>query len=614
MFFLTFLISPSTILTAFTIFSFCLLFYALWPKKGQTVVEKFVQIVYGIAKRSFFKEVSIPNKNRIPLDEPVLLVCAPHSNQFVDAIILSHCLNRKVHFMMAASSLKIPVIGKFSQLMNAVITVERPDDHATVIKGKVTIEGTKVTGIDTEFTKIFEPKTQILINKKKGFVIEVNSDTELTLSSDFPMVISTPTEAKCIPHLNQKDLYNNCWNAFNDNACLSIFPEGGSHDRSTFLPFKSGAAQLALGFTATYPEKRVNIIPVGMNYYQGHKFRRACAFIDIGEPIRYSVDQVLAYKKGGDERKHVVNDLMDKISQALYNVTTTADDWETLERVNVVRRLMTNQNVHLNTEEKTKVTRHLIEGYKKFKDEDDIQKLVIRIDDYKFMLSYLGLTDAYLVRQSKETSRSHSLNKFFYHFFLAIYYIVLCFPGMILGWPVMLWSKIYSILMQSKALKKSSVKIEATDVVASNKLVGAFQVCLFLLFAEPYIIEYILNNYFGYTLGINDYFKIMSIIPWLLYFGITRSADDMLHHISSARFLLKRIITKHDDRIIQRREDLRAEIDKIVETRGPQLFGSEDEFQKKRVLVNGYTSITRVKSYIQFSPSTFAELDEEMDL
>ncbi len=46
--------------------------------------------------------------------------------------------------MMAASSLKIPVIGKFSQLMNAVITVERPDDYAKLIQGKVTVHGKEV--------------------------------------------------------------------------------------------------------------------------------------------------------------------------------------------------------------------------------------------------------------------------------------------------------------------------------------------------------------------------------------------------------------------------------------------------------------------------------------
>lgn len=37
----------------------------------------------------------------------------------------------------------------------------------------------------------------------------------------------------------------------------------------------------------------------------GHS-ARACAFIDIGEPIRYTLDQVAEYKKGGEERKKVL--------------------------------------------------------------------------------------------------------------------------------------------------------------------------------------------------------------------------------------------------------------------------------------------------------------------
>ena len=58
-----------------------------------------------------------------------------------------------------------------------------------------------------------------------------------------------------------------------------------------------------------------------------------------------------------------MKELLATISERLYDVTTTADDWTTFERINTVRRIITNPSIHLNTEDKTKVTRHLIEGY-----------------------------------------------------------------------------------------------------------------------------------------------------------------------------------------------------------------------------------------------------------
>lgn len=38
---------------------------------------------------------------------------------------------------------------------------------------------------------------------------------------------------------------------------------------------------------------------------------------------------------------------------------------------------------------------------------------------------------------------------------------------------------------------------------------------------------------------------------------------------------------------MQYREDLRVDLTKIIEEKGPILFGSQDEFDNKRVLVNG---------------------------
>jgi glycerol-3-phosphate O-acyltransferase/dihydroxyacetone phosphate acyltransferase len=53
---------------------------------------------------------------------------------------------------------------------------------------------------------------------------------------------------------------------------IGIFPEGGSHDRTELLPLKAGVTLMALGAVDKY-KVPVKIVPCGLNYFFGHKFR-----------------------------------------------------------------------------------------------------------------------------------------------------------------------------------------------------------------------------------------------------------------------------------------------------------------------------------------------------
>ena len=54
--------------------------------------------------------------------------------------------------------------------------------------------------------------------------------------------------------------------------CSGIFPEGGSHDQTHILTLKNGLAKMTLSTMSKYPDLDVQIIPVGLNYYRGHRF------------------------------------------------------------------------------------------------------------------------------------------------------------------------------------------------------------------------------------------------------------------------------------------------------------------------------------------------------
>lgn len=49
---------------------------------------------------------------------------------------------------------------------------------------------------------------------------------------------SEGTTYKCVPHIEQEAVYKSVHDELNNGGCITIFPEGGSHDRAEMLPFK----------------------------------------------------------------------------------------------------------------------------------------------------------------------------------------------------------------------------------------------------------------------------------------------------------------------------------------------------------------------------------------
>lgn len=60
-------------------------------------------------------------------------------------------------------------------------------------------------------------------------------------------------------------MYSSVYKKLSDGGCIGIFPEGGSHDRTDFLPLRAGLAIMALGAMSANPELQVTIVPVGVS-------------------------------------------------------------------------------------------------------------------------------------------------------------------------------------------------------------------------------------------------------------------------------------------------------------------------------------------------------------
>lgn len=160
-------------------------------------------------------------------------------------------------------------------------------------------------GHQTKFTKELVPKGQIQLGKAYGNasveVVEVIGDETVRVKKMFKDKADRDLRAegqkadsgasagiayKCLPYIDQTkvrrahsdvgarlrvclllfQMYSSVYKKLSDGGCIGIFPEGGSHDRTDFLPLKHGVAIMALGAMAANPNLQVQIVPVGVRH------------------------------------------------------------------------------------------------------------------------------------------------------------------------------------------------------------------------------------------------------------------------------------------------------------------------------------------------------------
>lgn len=237
------------------------------------------------------------------------------------------------------------------------VPVSRAADYAKPGVGQVTLDKVDpllVHGVGTKFTEQFQPRGSISLPKSIRFasapIAEVVSDTELRLKSEFTIpskdgntnIKATNSvrnelpagaegwQYRVFPHVDQDQTYGAVFDCLNNGGAIGIFPEGGSHDRTDFLPLKAGFSIMALGAMAANPDLDVKLVPVGLSYFHAHKFRSR-AVVEFGEAISVDPKFVEMYKEGGAKKREACGKLLEQVHDALRAVTLRAPDWETLQ-------------------------------------------------------------------------------------------------------------------------------------------------------------------------------------------------------------------------------------------------------------------------------------------
>jgi len=320
-----------------------------------------LKIVMQITVRTFFRSVTVHNKELIP-DKGPLMVLVNHPSTFMDPIVVATMLNRKVFSL-----------GK-----------------GDIFKSKI--------------AKWFLPKLRVIpIYRQK----------------DDPSLMS-----------KNKEIFIKCFEHLEDGGALLMFPEGTSITERKLRPIKTGAARIALGAEAQNNfQLGINIITVGLNYANPHKFNRDL-FINIGKPIKVSYfkeDYVV------DEFKAAEN-LTEEIRKKLEKLIIAIEDDKTdvlVKNIETLYKYKLSKELGITKKDKDAdfiITKNIVETVNHYLhyNPELVEKLRFRINDYLLNIRQSGLTDTDIARNQKNKSFITSNLK-------ALLILVLGFPIYIYG-------------------------------------------------------------------------------------------------------------------------------------------------------------------------------------
>jgi glycerol-3-phosphate O-acyltransferase/dihydroxyacetone phosphate acyltransferase len=451
---------------------------------GNPFVYDLIVWMFTIVFDMFFRKIQPRGAWRIPKKGPIIFVAAPHANQFVDPMILMqqvrYSSGRRVSFLIAANSAKRRFIG-FVSRATAAIGVVRAQDNLVRARGTIYVDenglNTRILGKSTQFTKQCMAGGYIALPSSLGMVeiSEIVSDTELVVRKEFKSeaaieLLKKGTTYKVADRVDHSQMYHSVFDHLHRGECIGIFPEGGSHDRPELLPLKAGVAIMALGALAQNRDCNVQIVPCGMNYFHAHKFRSR-AVIEFGAPMTIAPELIDQYVAGGECKRNAVKTVLDQITYGLKSVTLTCTDYDTLMAIQAARRLYQPRGKDLPLPVVVELTRRFMEGYNHYKDDPRIIHLRGAVATYNRQLSDLGIRD----HQVESTSLGPHiiLGRLMYRSLKLVVLAVASLPGAILFAPIFVATKQISKRKAAAALKASSVKIQARDVIATWKVLVA---------------------------------------------------------------------------------------------------------------------------------------------
>ncbi|ORY08541.1 CTR1 suppressor protein [Clohesyomyces aquaticus] len=589
--------------------------------------------VFSMLVELFFREVHPRSSWKVPKKGPVLFVCAPHANQFVDPLILMRVVkkasDRRIHFLIAEKSMKRRFVGAMAGLAGSVpvgramdstkpgigkIYLPDPVNDPCLVRGvgtnfeskefqvggTISLPTVNNLAANTEIGEIMGPEELRLKRPFKGGVAmqQLTGRDDMTEEGRFidgaesrkgPAPGFEGINFKIAPKMNQREVYDAVHDVLHQGGSVGIFPEGGSHDRTELLPLKAGVAIMALGTMESKPDCGLKIIPVGMNYFHAHKFRSR-AVIEFGNPLEVPMELVEKYSHGG--RREAIGTVLEMVRQALVSVTVQTPDYETLMLIQAVRRLYNPKGKKLPLPMVVELNRRLVQGYAKYKDDPRIIDLKKAVQAYNKRLLAVNIRD-HQVQYAKKN--------IFMILWLLIYRTlklmvlsIFVIPGFTLFAFVFFCGKVISIKKSREALAASSVKIQARDVMATWKLLVAMAIA-----PITYAFWVTIFTYWCHRNRIQGYvpqwisLKLFALVQCIVFPTITYAAlrfGEVGMDIAKSLWPLMKMLSPWSNNELlslqKRREVLTERVNNIINTLGPEMF---PDFDSKRIIADPFS-------------------------
>ncbi|KAJ5632558.1 hypothetical protein N7490_008897 [Penicillium lividum] len=608
--------------------------------KQQTKIPPLIGWLYDLVLWSFsvlidlfFREVHPRGSWKIPRRGPIIIVAAPHANQFVDSLVLMRVIrseaHRRISWLIAEKSFRrkfigllargigtLPVARAMDNLKPGTGTIYLPDpvNEPTLLRGVGTnfegpgfeVEGTialptiKGTSHSTAIAEIRGPEELILKKpfKHRDALFQLTGRQDIDEDGKFLGDAADQaqdfkgTKFKAAPHVDQTAVYEAVFGRLNAGGCVGIFPEGGSHDRTTLLPLKAGVALMALGTLAENPECGLKIVPTGMNYFHAHKFRSR-AVIEFGKPIEVPRELVDQFKRG--ERRESVGALLDIIYQSLVAVTVTSPDYETLMVIQAARRLYNTKGKKLPLPMVVELNRRLVKGYAHFKDDPRIVNLRKSIVNYNKQLRILGIRD-HQVAYAK-FSILQVIATLIYRLGKLVLLTIGTLPGLLLFAPVFVATKYLSIKKSKEALAASSVKLQGRDVMATWKLLIAlaFAPAVYAFYSAAFTYWTYRNRVQGF---IPEWVPLWMVVMMgmvlfpTITFAALRIGEVGMDIIKSLRPLVLSLNPSSANTLVKlraKRVALAQQVTDAINTMGPELF---PDFDAARIVTDPFREVS----------------------
>ncbi len=87
--------------------------------------------------------------------------------------------------------------------------------------------------------------------------------------------------------VHNDDMFKHCYESLAQDGCIIVFPEGNSITEKHLRPLKTGLGRILMGMKKANPEKEVQVIPLGLNYDNAHRFQSEM-LATFGRPITFS--------------------------------------------------------------------------------------------------------------------------------------------------------------------------------------------------------------------------------------------------------------------------------------------------------------------------------------